>query len=58
MEMQNLKLMFYCYHVQLMAGDLTHRIKALLPHIDHIQFASVPDRGPLDQGEINYLHIF
>ncbi|PRY74335.1 hydroxypyruvate isomerase [Yoonia maritima] len=57
-DVQNLKLMFDCYHVQLMEGDLTHRIKALLPHIGHIQFASVPDRGPPDQGEINYRHIF
>ena len=55
---QNLKLMFDCYHVQLMEGDLTHRIAALLPTIGHIQFASVPDRGAPDHGEINYTSIF
>ncbi len=54
----NLKLMFDCYHVQLMEGDLTHRIEALLPSIGHIQFASVPDRGAPDHGEVNYPHIF
>jgi 2-dehydrotetronate isomerase len=54
----NLKLMFDCYHVQLMQGDLTHRLAKLLPIIGHIQFASVPDRGPPDQGEVNYTHIF
>ncbi|MGP6089213.1 hydroxypyruvate isomerase family protein [Antarctobacter jejuensis] len=54
----NLKLMFDCYHVQLMEGDLTHRIEALLPKIGHIQFASVPDRGAPDHGEINYDHVF
>ncbi|MGJ8572041.1 MAG: hydroxypyruvate isomerase family protein [Hoeflea sp.] len=54
----NLKLMFDCYHVQLMEGDLTHRIEKLLPHIGHIQFASVPDRGAPDHGEINYAHLF
>jgi hydroxypyruvate isomerase len=54
----NLKLMFDCYHVQLMEGDLTHRIAALLPSIGHIQFASVPDRGAPDHGEINYDHLF
>ncbi len=54
----NLKLMFDCYHVQLMEGDLTHRIEALLPSIGHIQFASVPDRGDPDHGEINYYHVF
>lgn len=54
----NLKLMFDCYHVQLMEGDLTHRLEALLPIIGHIQFASVPDRGPPDHGEVNFAHMF
>lgn len=54
----NLKLMFDCYHVQLMEGDISRRIEALLPRIGHIQFASVPDRGPPDQGELSYAHIF
>ena len=54
----NLKLMFDCYHVQLMEGDLTHKLSDLMPYIGHIQFASVPDRGPPDTGEVNYAHIF
>ena len=54
----NLKLMFDCYHVQLMEGDLTHNLKALLPIIGHVQFARVPDRGAPEGGEINYPHIF
>lgn len=54
----NLKLMFDCYHVQLMQGDLSHRLSNLLPIIGHIQFASVPDRGAPDHGEVNYAHIF
>ncbi|MGH1414167.1 MAG: hydroxypyruvate isomerase family protein [Pelagimonas sp.] len=54
----NLKLMFDCYHVQLMEGDLSHRLPDLLPIIGHIQFASVPDRGPPDRGELNYTHVF
>lgn len=54
----NLKLMFDCYHVQLMEGDVSHKLKALLPHIGHIQFASVPTRGTPDQGELNYAHVF
>ena len=53
----NLKLMFDCYHVQLMEGDLTHRLERLLPHIGHIQCASVPDRGALDHGEVSYAHL-
>jgi 2-dehydrotetronate isomerase len=54
----NLKLMFDCYHVQLMEGDLSHKIENLLPIIGHIQFAGVPDRGPPDRGEVNYDHVF
>ena len=54
----NLKLMFDCYHVQLMEGDLTHKLEDLMPYIGHIQFASVPDRGPPNPGEVNYDHIF
>ncbi len=54
----NLKLMFDCYHVQLMEGDLSHKLADLLPHIGHIQFASVPDRGAPDRGELNYAYVF
>ncbi len=54
----NLKLMFDCYHVQILHGDLTRQLDKCLPHIGHIQFAGVPDRGPPDQGEVNYTHIF
>ncbi len=50
----NLKLMFDIYHVQIMQGDLTERLRATLPHIGHIQFAAVPDRGEPDRGELNY----
>ncbi len=54
----NLKLMFDCYHVQLMEGDLSHKLERLLPIIGHVQFARVPDRGPPEGGEVNYRHIF
>lgn len=54
----NLRLMFDCYHVQLMEGDLSNRLRDLLPLIGHIQFASVPDRGSPDHGEVDYRHIF
>lgn len=57
-DLSNLKLMFDCYHVQLMEGDIGHRLKTLLPIIGHIQFASVPDRGTPDHGELNYAHVF
>lgn len=53
-----LKLMFDCYHVQLMEGDLSHRLTDLLPLIGHIQFAGVPARGRPDVGEVNYAFVF
>lgn len=54
----NLKLMFDCYHVQIMEGDISRRLMTLKPMIGHIQFASVPDRSEPDTGELNYHHIF
>ncbi|MDD9715613.1 TIM barrel protein [Dinoroseobacter sp. PD6] len=54
----NLRLMFDCYHVQLMEGDLTNRLRRLRPIIGHIQFAGVPARGAPDEGEVNYAHVF
>jgi 2-dehydrotetronate isomerase len=53
----NPKLMFDCYHLQIMEGDLTRRLERLLPLIGHVQVAAVPDRGEPDQGEIDYRHI-
>ena len=54
----NIKLMFDCYHLQMMEGDLTHRLQKLQSLIGHIQIASVPDRGTPDHGEVNYAHLF
>lgn len=53
----NLKLMFDCYHLQIMEGDLTRRLQRLLPVIGHVQIAAVPDRGAPDHGELDYRHI-
>jgi hydroxypyruvate isomerase len=50
----NLKLMFDCYHMQIMQGDLAMHLRDLLPVIGHIQIAAVPDRGEPDQGEVDY----
>lgn len=54
----NLKLMFDCYHVGRTEGDVIARLRDLLPIVGHIQFASVPDRGAPDHGEIDYQTIF
>ncbi len=53
----NLKLLFDCYHTQIMQGDLTERLRAVLPHVGHVQIAAVPDRGEPDQGEVNYPYL-
>lgn len=54
----NLKIMFDCYHVGRTEGDLLTRLAALGDRVGHIQFASVPDRGTPDHGEIDYAHVF
>lgn len=55
---ENLKLMFDCYHLQIMEGDISRRLADLMPHIGHIQIASIPDRSEPDEGELNYKYIF
>lgn len=50
----NLKVMFDCYHLQIMQGDLTRRLKTHLDAIGHIQIAAVPDRSEPDTGELHY----
>ncbi|WP_299369354.1 TIM barrel protein [uncultured Tateyamaria sp.] len=54
----NLKLMFDCYHVGRTEGDILTRLDDLHDLIGHIQFASVPDRGAPDHGELDYATIF
>jgi hydroxypyruvate isomerase len=53
----NLALMFDCFHVQIIEGDVTRRLETLLPLIGHIQIASVPDRGVPDHGELDYGYV-
>lgn len=56
-ERRNVKIMFDCYHTQIMQGDLTRRIEKHLPLIGHVQIAAVPSRAEPDEGEINYPEI-
>ena len=50
----NLKIMFDCYHLQIMGDDLIRRLGSCMKNVGHIQIAAVPDRGEPDKGEINY----
>lgn len=48
------RVMFDCYHMQIVHGDLWHRVRDALPAIGHIQFAAVPDRAEPDHGEVDF----
>jgi 2-dehydrotetronate isomerase len=54
----NLKLQLDLYHVQIVEGDLAHRIRALAGHYPHVQIAGNPGRHEPDVGEINYPFLF
>ncbi len=54
----NLKIMFDCYHTQVMQGNLLLRLKENLPRIGHIHFANSPGRTEPDTGEINFPWLF
>ena len=58
LDQPNLKLMFDCYHVQRMEGEILPILQQVLPIVGHVQFAAVPDRGPPDHGEVDYRTIF
>ena len=54
----NLKLQLDLYHVQIMEGDLAHRVRNLAGHYPHVQIAGNPGRHEPDVGEINYPFLF
>ncbi|TDT77942.1 hydroxypyruvate isomerase [Litoreibacter halocynthiae] len=53
-DLPNLKIMFDCYHLQIMQGDLVKLFTGCQAQIGHVQFAAVPDRGEPDTGEVDY----
>lgn len=53
----NLKLMFDCYHLQIMQGDISRLLEKMLPITGHIQIAAVPSRAEPDEGELDYRNI-
>ncbi|HEY6753125.1 MAG TPA: TIM barrel protein [Pseudolabrys sp.] len=54
----NIRMQFDFYHVQIVGGDLIHRLEKFLPVIGHLQCAAVPSRHEPDEGEINYRAVF
>ncbi len=52
-----MRLLFDCYHMQIMEGDLLNHIERNLDVIGHIHSAGVPGRHELFLGETNYPHL-
>ena len=51
----NVKLLCDIYHLQIMDGDVTYRLKRDMAHIGHIHVAGVPARKEIDaRQELNY----
>lgn len=58
MKLPNLKLQFDIYHRQIVHGDVTMALRAMMPVIGHIQIASVPSRNEPAGEELNYPFLF
>jgi 2-dehydrotetronate isomerase len=58
LKIPNLKLQFDIYHCQILHGDVTMRLREMMPIIGHIQIASVPSRHEPDDEELNYPFLF
>lgn len=54
----NLKLQFDIYHCQILHGDVTRRLEAMMPIVGHVQVASVPSRHEPDGEELNFPFLF
>ncbi|WP_050386039.1 2-oxo-tetronate isomerase [Bradyrhizobium pachyrhizi] len=54
----NLKLQFDIYHCQIIHGDVTMRLREMMPIIGHVQIASIPSRNEPDGEELNYPFLF
>jgi hydroxypyruvate isomerase len=57
LKIPNVGLQFDIYHCQILHGDVTMRLREMLPHIGHIQIASVPSRNEPGE-ELNYPFLF
>jgi 2-dehydrotetronate isomerase len=54
----NIRIQFDFYHVQIVGGDLLHRLEKHLDLVGHLQCAAVPSRHEPDEGEINFPQVF
>jgi 2-dehydrotetronate isomerase len=58
LQIPNLKLQFDIYHCQIIHGDVTMRLREMMPIAGHIQIASIPSRNEPDGEELNYPYLF
>lgn len=54
----NLKLQFDLYHCQILHGDVTMRLRALMGIVGHVQTAAVPARHEPGTGELDDAFLF
>jgi hydroxypyruvate isomerase len=57
LKLPNLKLQFDIYHRQVIHGEVTRGLEALMPITGHIQISSVPGRHEPMSGEVDDLRI-
>jgi hydroxypyruvate isomerase len=58
LKVPNLKLQFDIYHCQIIHGDVTMRLREMMPITGHVQIASIPSRNEPDGEELNYPFLF
>jgi hydroxypyruvate isomerase len=58
LEIPNLKLQFDIYHCQIIHGDVTMRLREMMPIVGHVQIASIPSRNEPDGEELNFPFLF
>jgi hydroxypyruvate isomerase len=58
LALPNVRLQFDIYHCQIIHGDVSMRLRNLMPIIGHVQIASVPSRNEPDGEELNYPFLF
>jgi len=58
LALSNVKLQFDIYHRQIIHGDVTMALRALMPITGHIQIASVPSRHEPTTEELNDVFLF
>jgi hydroxypyruvate isomerase len=52
------RLLFDAYHLQILHGDLTRRLRQCVASVGHVQVAGVPERHEPDRGEVHYPPLF